>query len=87
MKIVIDIDLEAKTSNYIKRGGNKEPESPEKEAQDHHEATTLMVFYSSPADVPSTPKEPPPVDEDEVVPDVVPFGELPDNVKVRSSLF
>lgn len=41
-----------------------------------------MVFYTSPADVPPSPKEPPAPDTDEVVPDEVPFGELPDNIKV-----
>lgn len=41
-----------------------------------------MVFYTSPADVPPSPKEPPVPDSDEVVPDEVPFGELPDNIKV-----
>ncbi|CAG7963791.1 unnamed protein product [Penicillium olsonii] len=69
--------------NFIKRGGPLPPASPEKEAQDHREATTLMVFYTSPADMPDTPKEPPSPDSDEVVSDVVPFGELPDFVRAR----
>lgn len=69
-------------ANFIKRGGSQQPPSPEKEAQDSREATTLMVFYTSPADVPSSPKEPPAPDSDEVVPDEVPFGELPDDIKV-----
>lgn len=80
-EIVIESD-EMKNGNFIKRGGNQIPNSPEKEAQDHRESTTLMVFHTSPADVPSTPKEPPAPDADEVVPDVIPFGELPDNIKV-----
>lgn len=42
-----------------------------------------MVFYTSPADVPASPKEPPAPepDSEEPAPDVVPFGELPDNIK------
>lgn len=70
-------------SNFTKRGGPLAPLSPEKEAQDQREATTLMVFYTSPADMPDTPKEPPSPDPDEVVPDVVPFGAIPDLVRVR----
>ncbi|KAJ5115755.1 hypothetical protein N7456_000103 [Penicillium angulare] len=76
-----------KDSNFIKRGGDKKPDSPEKEAQDHRESTTLMVFYTDPADVPSTPKEPPTPDADEMVPEVVLFGELPDNVKSRQERY
>ncbi|KAJ5288943.1 hypothetical protein N7478_001973 [Penicillium angulare] len=76
-----------KKSNYIKRGGNEIPISPEKEAQDHRESTTLMVFYTSPADVPPTPKEPPIPDVDEPVPEVVLFGELPDVVKSRQERY
>jgi hypothetical protein len=73
--------------NFIKRGGPQVPTSPEKEAQDHREATTLMVFYTSPADMPDTPKEPPAAGPDEIVPDVVPFGELPDFVKARQERY
>lgn len=41
-----------------------------------------MVFYTSLADVPPSPKEPVPPSEDEIVPDEQVFGELPDHVKV-----
>ena len=44
-----------------------------------------MVFHSSPAEVPSTPKEPPAPDADEIVSDVITFGELPDQIKVWNS--
>lgn len=66
----------------MKRGGTQQPSSPEKAAQEHRESTTLMVFYTSPADVPPSPKEPPAPDSDEVTSDEVPFGDLPDHVKV-----
>lgn len=79
-----DIAPDDRARNYIKRGGTAEPTSPEKSAQEHREATTLMVFYTSPADVPSTPKEPPPADAEDTAPEVISFGELPDHVKVCS---
>lgn len=71
--------------NYVKRGGTQEPTSPEKKVQEHRESTTLMVFYTSLADVPPSPKEPPPPSEDEIIPDEQAFGELPDHIKVSNS--
>lgn len=82
-----DIPPDDRARNYVKRYGTQQPVSPEKQAQEHREATTLMVFYTSLADVPPTPKEPPPPDEDEIVPEVQSFGELPDFVKVSSQSF
>ncbi|KAJ5211327.1 Zinc finger CCCH-type [Penicillium cf. griseofulvum] len=85
---MIDFDFEeSKDGSFVKRGGPQLPTSPEREAQDHREATTLMVFYTSPADMPDTPKEPPTPDPDEIVPEVLPFGELPDMVKVRQERY
>ncbi|KAJ6116498.1 Zinc finger CCCH-type [Penicillium capsulatum] len=87
---LLEIEFESKEmkdANFIKRGGEQQPSSPERTAQDHRESTTLMVFYTSPADVPSTPKEPPAPDPDEVVPDEVQFGELPDHVKARQERY
>jgi hypothetical protein len=78
---------EQKGANFIKRGGGQQPFSPEKAAQDHRESTTLMVFYTSPADVPPSPKEPPAPEADEVIPDEVPFGELPDQIKARQERY
>lgn len=77
-----DLTPDDRARNYIKRGGTQEPTSPEKKAQEHREATTLMVFYTSLADVPPSPKEPPSPSEDEIIPDEQAFGELPDHVKV-----
>lgn len=73
---------EDRSRNFIKRGGTQEPSSPEKQAQDHREATTLMVFYTSPADIPPSPKEPPQTDADKPATEVTSFGELPDHIKV-----
>jgi len=82
-----DISAEDRARNPIKRGGTQQPTSPEAKAQEHREATTLMVFYTSPADVPPSAKEPPPPDNDEEVPEVVSFGELPDQVKARQERY
>ncbi|KAJ5377229.1 uncharacterized protein N7496_004638 [Penicillium cataractarum] len=76
-----------KSANFIKRGGDEMPVSTEKTAQDQREATTLMVFHASPADVPSTPKEPPTADPNESVAEVIPFGEIPDNIKARQERY
>lgn len=76
------ISLDDQSRNFIKRGGNQQPTSPQKQAQDHREATTLMVFYTSLSEVPPSPKEPPASDQDEMVTDTLTFGELPDQVKV-----
>ncbi|KAE8329400.1 hypothetical protein BDV39DRAFT_191338 [Aspergillus sergii] len=76
-----DITSEDRSRNNIKRAGTQQPTSAEKEAQEHREATTLMVFYTSAADVPPSPKEPPPPSEDEPATEAVALGELPDHVK------
>ncbi|KAJ5475613.1 hypothetical protein N7539_007900 [Penicillium diatomitis] len=79
---------EMKSANFIKRGGDEQPVSQEKSEQDQREATTLMVFHPSPADVPSTPKEPPAAaDPGESATEVVPFGDIPDNVKIRQERY
>lgn len=85
-EIIIESE-EQKGTNFIKRGGEQQPSSPEKAAQEHRESTTLMVFYTSPADVPPSPKEPPTPEAEEIVPDEVPFGELPDHIKLRQERY
>lgn len=86
IRIAIDLDLgDLKAANFIKRGGEQVPDSPEKEAQNNREATTLMAFYTSPADIPPSPKEPPTSElnsQDEAAPELVFFGDIPDHVKV-----
>lgn len=77
-----ETSAEARAANYVKRGGAQQPISPEAKAQEQREATTLMVFHTSPADVPPSAKEPPPPDSSETAPEVLSFGEPPDHVKV-----
>jgi hypothetical protein len=81
-----DLSSEDQTNNFIKRGGTKEPDSPEKLAQESRESTTLMVFYTSAADVPASPKEPPAPTDDEPLTTQLPFGEPDDKVKVCYAL-
>ncbi|KAL2218374.1 C-x8-C-x5-C-x3-H type zinc finger protein [Thermoascus aurantiacus ATCC 26904] len=82
------IEAEDRTRNFTKRGGSQEPTSREKQAQEQREATTLMVFHTSPADIPPSPKEPPPPSAEELTPEEeVPFGEPPDHVKARQARY
>ncbi|KAE8152465.1 hypothetical protein BDV25DRAFT_150910 [Aspergillus avenaceus] len=83
----VEITPEDRSRNNIKRGGLQQPTSAEKQAQEHREATTLMVFYTSPADIPPSPKEPPPPSEEEMATEPGAFGELPDSVKARQDRY
>ncbi|KAJ5668543.1 Zinc finger CCCH-type [Penicillium maclennaniae] len=85
-EVIIESE-EQKSANFIKRGGEQQPSSPEKAAQEHRESTTLMVFYTSPADVPPSPKEPPAPEAEEIVLEEVPFGEVPDHIKARQERY
>jgi hypothetical protein len=76
------LSKEDQERNFVKRGGTQEPDSPERLAQERREANTLMVFYTSAADVPRSPKEPPPPSEDEPVTQELAFGQPGDHVKV-----
>ncbi|KKY21566.1 putative c-x8-c-x5-c-x3-h type zinc finger protein [Phaeomoniella chlamydospora] len=69
------IDEEMLKSNFIKRGGMQEPDSPEKAAQEQREQISLMVIYALPSDVPPSPKEPPAVSAGEDYEPPVPIGE------------
>ncbi|EGD95843.1 C-x8-C-x5-C-x3-H type zinc finger protein [Trichophyton tonsurans CBS 112818] len=83
-----DLLEEDRDRNFVKTGGSKAADSPEKTAQDQREATTLSVFYTSPSDIPNTPKEPPPPDnDDEPYSPLVPFGEPDHFVKARSQRY
>lgn len=54
-----DVDQEERNRNYAPfAGGQMQVDSPEKIAREHHEANTLMVFYTDRNDIPPTPKEP-----------------------------
>ncbi|KAI7099087.1 hypothetical protein KC352_g38268, partial [Hortaea werneckii] len=53
-----DIDAEDRQRNYMKFGGELEPESPERAAREQYEANTLIVFYTDEKDIPPDPSEP-----------------------------
>ncbi|KAJ9657902.1 hypothetical protein H2201_008011 [Coniosporium apollinis] len=54
------VDIEERKRNFKPYGGGfKDPECPDKENQEKHEASTLMVFYTHPSDIPPSPREPP----------------------------
>ncbi|KAK4693150.1 hypothetical protein P7C71_g4195, partial [Lecanoromycetidae sp. Uapishka_2] len=44
--------------NFTSRGGRNEAKSEERAVQDQRERTTLMVIYTNPSDIPSSPREP-----------------------------
>lgn len=54
-----DVDKGERERNYAPYGGGMcEPESPEKKAREEYEASTLIVVYTDPSDIPPCPKEP-----------------------------
>lgn len=44
--------------NCVTRGGKVDVKSPERAVQEQRELTTLMAFYTSLSDAPSSPREP-----------------------------
>ncbi|KAF1845237.1 uncharacterized protein K460DRAFT_285948 [Cucurbitaria berberidis CBS 394.84] len=63
--------------NYMPFGGGEnQPSCPEREANVRRENATLMVFYSHPSDIPSSPREP--LEESTPAVTVTNFGPPPD---------
>ena len=53
------IDPDERKRNYEPYGGGEnKPSCPEKEANLKRESSTLLVFYTHPSDIPSSPREP-----------------------------
>ncbi|KAF6218492.1 hypothetical protein HO133_005841 [Letharia lupina] len=52
------IDPSELARNYTSRGGKAEVKSDERTAQEQREFSTLMVIYTTPSDIPSSPREP-----------------------------
>lgn len=71
------------TANYSRFGGDKQPDSPEKEAQEKHESSTLMVYYSDSSEIPPCPREPADPYSGDTSTESKDFGEPDDNVRSR----
>jgi hypothetical protein len=73
--------------NYAPYGGGRQiPSCPDKEASMRRENATLMVFYSDPKDIPSSPREPLEQDQESApAVTVTNFGAPPDHVLAKSS--
>ncbi|KAG9677114.1 hypothetical protein KCU95_g16145, partial [Aureobasidium melanogenum] len=53
------VDVEERKRNYSRyAGGDLQPESAERVKREQYEASTLMVFYTDPSDIPPSPREP-----------------------------
>ncbi|KAJ4371244.1 hypothetical protein N0V83_004461 [Neocucurbitaria cava] len=71
------IKADERQRNYMPFGGGEnQPSCPEKEANIRRENATLMVFYSDPRDIPSSPREP--LEESTPAAPVTNFGSPPD---------
>ena len=57
--------LDSREQNFTKRGGVKEADSAQRKIQEEREATSLMVIYLDPSEIPSTPDEPSGTEYDE----------------------
>ena len=58
---MIDFDVVEDTQRqqaYVTRGGLLEVRSPERVLQEQRETSRLLVVYTSPSDIPSSPSEP-----------------------------
>ncbi|EON68511.1 hypothetical protein W97_07769 [Coniosporium apollinis CBS 100218] len=81
------VDIEERKRNFKPYGGGfKDPECPDKENQEKHEASTLMVFYTHPSDIPPSPREPPD-DSSMDTGTTAEFGSPPDFVLRRAAAF
>ncbi|KAJ4381498.1 hypothetical protein N0V86_002858 [Didymella sp. IMI 355093] len=78
------VDPEERKRNYVPYGGGENiPTCPEKEANEQREKDILMVFYTSSADVPPSPHEPPEQTEENAT-TVTMFGTPPDKCLNRA---
>lgn len=68
--------------NYISRGGKVEVKSNERAVQEQRELNTLMVIYTTPQDIPSTPREPSDPFSGEMAKEEA-FGDPTDETRVR----
>ncbi|KAK5082193.1 hypothetical protein LTR05_007336 [Lithohypha guttulata] len=80
--VIKENSADGEEHNFVKCGGNAEPESPASEAQSKHESGNMMTVYAA-GEQPNTPKEPQEGEDDDFNP-VLDFGEPSDGqVAVR----
>ncbi|KAL8814194.1 MAG: hypothetical protein Q9223_006563, partial [Gallowayella weberi] len=72
--------------NFLARAGKNRAQSEEKAIQEARELNTLMVVYTSPSDIPPTPREPVEQDPDEFNPEQS-FGAPADETKAREARY
>ena len=81
-----DIDPQERDRNYETRGGKQAIESKHVAEQEEREKNTLMVIYTSEADIPSSPREP--SGEDDGEPNIEQtWGDPPEHVRQREAVF
>ena len=69
--------------NCVTKGGKVELKSPERVVQEQREQNTLMVIYTTPSDIPSSPREPSDPYSGDVMTEQS-FGEPTEETKVGS---
>ncbi|KAL8713761.1 MAG: hypothetical protein Q9220_002287 [cf. Caloplaca sp. 1 TL-2023] len=81
-----DVPVDEVERNYTSRAGKMKAESEEKAIQEQREMSTLLVVYTSPADIPPSPREPLEQDPDDFSPEQS-FGAPADETKSRESRY
>ncbi|KAF2840012.1 hypothetical protein M501DRAFT_670638 [Patellaria atrata CBS 101060] len=82
------VDKEERDRNYEPYGGGvKKPDQTESRVREQHDASTLMVFYATSADIPPSPREPSDQQSGEPSHPLVPFGIPPEYVLQRAARF
>ncbi|KAL8969524.1 MAG: hypothetical protein Q9183_001957 [Haloplaca sp. 2 TL-2023] len=81
-----EIPVDEFERNFSPRAGRRSPLSDQKTIQEQRELNTLMVVYTSPLDIPPTPREPVEDDSDEFEP-MRSFGEPSSETQARDSQY
>ncbi|KAL9613061.1 MAG: hypothetical protein Q9167_002360 [Letrouitia subvulpina] len=80
------VELDELTRNCATRGGKVDVKSEECAIQEQRELTTLMVIYTSPGDIPATPREPVEQESDDYSPEQA-FGSPLVETKAREAQY
>lgn len=80
------IEVDELTRNCATRGGKVDVKSEECVIQEQRELTTLMVIYTSPGDIPATPREPVEQESDDYSPEQT-FGSPSEDTRAREKQY